>query len=270
MKFEEEIKTRRSVRNYTGKSLNKDDKAKLLKYINSEQNLIGRFGNRIQILYKETDTAKSEKIGTYGFIKNAPGFLICICKNNKENLLDVGYVFENLVLYLHKSGIGTCWIGGTFNRKKLQIKETIKENNFIPIISPVGYPADNNHMVEKLIRKVAKSNKRKDFDRLFFSNNFDKSISDATTREVLEYVRLAPSASNKQPWRIVVNNDKSTHFFIERAPNYEKSLGYDIQMVDMGIALSHYMLLSNKKHVFIEAPNIALLNENYEYVFSVR
>jgi nitroreductase len=60
-------------------------------------------------------------------------------------------------------------------------------------------------------------------------------------------VRLAPSASNRQPWRIV--RDRQTgdfHFFLRRDAGYGRQLRWlkvlDLQMVDMGIAACHFQL----------------------------
>ena len=62
----------------------------------------------------------------------------------------------------------------------------------------------------------------------------------------LEMVRLAPSASNKQPWRVIKHGDR-WHFYLQRTPNYGRgSLVFnllrlaDLQRVDMGIALCHF------------------------------
>lgn len=266
----EVIKIRQSVRNYTNKALSEEHETKLLQFINDESKLIGPFGNSIRIVYKRlVNQGNREKIGTYGFVKNAPAFLICICKNDEESLLDLGFVFENLILFLRSYGIGTCWLGGTFNRKKLELEHQFSDDEFIPIISPVGYGAEKLHLVEKLVRKGAKANTRMNFDHLFFNTDFNTKISDSSTRELLEYVRLAPSASNKQPWRVVLGDNKTTHFFLERTPKYGDSLGYDIQMVDMGIALSHFMHASGKKDILRKKPNIEPLNEFCTYVLSV-
>jgi hypothetical protein len=61
-------------------------------------------------------------------------------------------------------------------------------------------------------------------------------------------VRLAPSASNHQPWRIVRVND-DFHFFIQRKKSLKpgstlnRLLGMaDLQRVDMGIAMAHFNL----------------------------
>lgn len=265
------IKIRKSVRNYTDKALSEEHEAKLLQFINDESKLIGPFGNSIRIVYKKlANQSNREKIGTYGFVKNAPAFLICICKNDEESLLDLGFVFENLILFLRTYGIGTCWLGGTFKRKKLELEHQFSDGEFIPIISPLGYGAEKLHLVEKLVRKGAKANTRLDFNHLFFNSDFNTSISDPLNRELLEYVRLAPSASNKQPWRIILGDNKTAHFFIERTPKYGSSLSYDIQMVDIGIALSHFVAAYGKQEVFKENPNIKLPNEFCTYVLSIK
>jgi len=266
----ETIRTRKSIRNYSGEKIKEDDKKDLLNYLNDPKHLMGPFGNSIQLIFKELhEVNENEKIGTYGFIKNAPAFLISVCKNDQASLLDLGFVLEKLILYLEEKGLSTCWLGGTFHRKKLQLEQAISEEAFIPIIVPVGYASEKAGVFAKLIRKMAKSDHRADFDLLFFHNDLQNPIKDQALRELLEYVRLAPSASNKQPWRLVMADGGVAHFFIERTPKYGSSLVYDIQMVDMGIALAHYSLVSGKEEVHMENPGLELPNENYSYLFSV-
>lgn len=57
----------------------------------------------------------------------------------------------------------------------------------------------------------------------------------------LEMVRLAPSASNKQPWRIIKDGE-GFHFYLSPSKGYSKNLGLDIQRIDMGIAMCHFEL----------------------------
>ena len=63
---------------------------------------------------------------------------------------------------------------------------------------------------------------------------------------MLEAVRLAPSAVNKQPWRVVVCGDRA-HFYEKRSKGYVSADGWDIQKIDMGIALSHFELAAKEK-----------------------
>lgn len=53
-------------------------------------------------------------------------------------------------------------------------------------------------------------------------------------------LRLAPSASNKQPWRILKSED-AFHFYLKRTQGYNKmGKGTDLQKLDIGIAMSHF------------------------------
>jgi hypothetical protein len=63
-------------------------------------------------------------------------------------------------------------------------------------------------------------------------------------------VRLGPSASNKQPWRIAHEGQK-WHFFIERSFLYgPRMLGLvgiaDMQRLDIGIAMCHFELTARE------------------------
>lgn len=263
------IESRKSVRTFTGAKLTDNYKEKIINYITNEDNLIGINGNKIRFELREVDGSESGKIGTYGFIKNAPAFLIVICKNDKNNMIDCGYVFEKLILFLEDIGVNTCWLGGTFNRKQLDVKFDL--GDVIPVISPLGYTLEKKSFMERSIRKVMKSNNRLDFDSLFFYNDFITKIDDQRTRDILELVRLAPSAANRQPWRVVIDSDSDAHFYIERTSSKEpKKSSCDLQMVDMGIALAHYEIASGKSEYFIEKQDIKMLSANSEYLLSVR
>jgi hypothetical protein len=54
-------------------------------------------------------------------------------------------------------------------------------------------------------------------------------------------VRLAPSASNKQPWRCLKVGPR-IHFFLLRSPGYRTMNPADFQRIDMGIAMAHFDL----------------------------
>ena len=268
----EYIKSRRSVRTYTGEPLRSTDQALIRAYLNDAHNLRGISGHTVTIQLVEMSEGVSGKIGTYGIIKDAPAFLIVMCENTQEGLMDCGYVFEKMVVFLHKHHLGTCWMGGTFNRKSLgKMAIDLPENQFIPIISPVGYAAAKPHFAGAFIRRQAKSDTRLDFNELFYYKNFNTAITDQAMMHCLEYVQVAPSASNKQPWRIIMNEDGSADFYIKRTANYGGNvLGYDIQMIDMGIALAHYELTCGRGGYLIKHETRVNKNPNMTYLISAR
>jgi len=61
-------------------------------------------------------------------------------------------------------------------------------------------------------------------------------------------VRIAPSASNQQPWRIIRDKSgKNFHFYLKRTKGYNKLFqGISLQNIDMGIAMCHFELTAKE------------------------
>jgi hypothetical protein len=78
---------------------------------------------------------------------------------------------------------------------------------------------------------------------LFFDDQLNNPISREAAGNLsipLEMVRIAPSASNKQPWRIVRKGD-AFHFCLSRTAGYGGVFkGIDLQRIDIGIAMAHF------------------------------
>lgn len=241
----ETIKKRRSVRTYLEDPVEQEMES-ILKIIKSPKK--GPFGNNIRLKllnFSELERNEIKNMGTYGMIKGAKHFILSAISESDRVYEDCGYSFEKVVLELTDLDLGTCWMGGTFKRASFADKMDLLANEILPIISPVGYPAKKMSLKERMIRKAIGANKRKPWDKIFFSGNFAVNLSQEDAGEyapVLESVRLAPSASNKQPWRIVKENN-TFHFFLKRTKGYQRVLGsIDLQKADMGIAMSHFEL----------------------------
>ena len=122
----------------------------------------------------------------------------------------------------------------------------------IPVISPVGWSAQKQTLRSRALKSIAGSKKRKPWNQLFFETDLDNPLSIDTTKDFstpLEMVRLAPSASNFQPWRIVKEpSENNFHFFIYRkSPRSHNIVGWpDFSRIDLGIAVSHFDLTVNQ------------------------
>lgn len=266
-----EIVRRKSTRTFMKKNLSSSHQEQIKAYLNLPENLIGPNKTVLRVEFIHTDgSTGSGKIGTYGFIKDPRAFIVIICNKTHEALIDCGYVFERFILFLESLDIGSCWVAGTFKRKQLNYISHLKDDEFIPAVIPIGYKREKPTWNDKTIRKISKFDQRKNFDTLFFSKDFDTPITDKETRELLQYVRLAPSATNKQPWRVVMENQVA-HFFIEHAPGYGENskLSFDVQLVDMGIALSHYEIAKGNVTFALLNPEIPTPKDTFDYVMSI-
>jgi nitroreductase len=267
--MKKQIIKRQSVRSYTGEKLTDYQKLLINDYISNEKNLIGLYGNIIRIILKENEGDFLDKINTYGTTTKSPAFIIVIAQNTKEAMMDVGYVFENFVLYLESIGLNTCWLSGSFDRPRLTENLELEEGEFIPVISPVGKGIIEDD--EDEIHKGIKSRNRKKIDDMFFQEEFNSLITDNLIRENLEFLRVAPSGINSQPWRIIFDSNGKANFYIERNPKIAKyNLPFDTQMIDMGIVLSHYVIVSGKNQIINHKPAINIPSTTCEYVISIK
>ena len=264
-----------STRTYQKDVLTKDEMKQIQLIVDKYSGFVGPFGNSFDLTFtsNEKKLFGGKKIGTYGLIKNVPAFIGGVSKGILESIVDFGYVFEYVILELTKLGFETCWLGGTFKRKDYQKK--LRINEIIPAITPVGHKANNRSIIDKAFRTAAQSNNRIDFPELFKQYKTDQSLIMDTEDPIthsLDLVRRGPSASNKQPWRIFVDNNR-VHFYLKRTPKYAgTALGYDIQALDMGIAISHFeigMKHFNKKYEYFMEDN-ALEKEKHQYIISIR
>lgn len=235
----EVIKRRISNRTYEERSLTEEDKKKLLEF---NSTLTNPFGVEVKVQYISKEKGADDvQLGTYGTIKGAKDFLAITVKDQPYAMEAIGYQFENLVLYATDMGIGTVWLAGTFKRKDFINAIEIGEDDLFPCICPLGYPALKQSFLEKITKASLGSKKRKDWDKLFFLEDFTKALTKADAgiyEDALEMLRLAPSATNSQPWAVVKEGNKF-HFFC----NYKNTLNDDVKKIkhiDIGIALSHF------------------------------
>lgn len=270
--IEEAVTKRYSVRNYLDKEIEEEKIKAIEAFIASLDNPFGKKVN-FHFLFRN-DMNEEQRLGTYGVIKGAKNFIGTTIKLEPRTLEALGYEFETLVLYLAHLGLGTCWLGGTFDRKGFANAMNVNEGELLPIITPYGYAAEKKHIKEIAMRKMIKADKRKDWKELFYKKDFSSPLTKDEAGELafpLEMLRLGPSASNKQPWRIIVDG-RTLHFYEHREPGYSKAFPYDIQRVDMGIAAAHFDYSVKEKGIkgYFELDSVPQIipPKNVEYAFS--
>lgn len=230
MNIIEAMKTRRSVRSFNGESLTITQKTILKEAI---QNTWSPFDGAVSILLKTFDLRAGYKPSTYGTIKGASEFLLMAIGDGEMSELAAGFRFEQVVLKAWEVGLGTCWIAATFKGSDFEKSESWPEGETLKIVSPVGTAAEKQSVRERLTRFAIGSKNRRPFDEMFFCGNFETPVPDDNRfHEALEMMRLAPSSTNSQPWRAVVEGN-SVHFYY--VPKSKASV------LDMGIGICHFV-----------------------------
>jgi nitroreductase len=227
------IEQRKSIRTYTGEPLSREHADRITNYI---AGLKAPFGAhvRIELIHTNTDT-KPIKLGTYGFIGGASDFLALIFEEGLLAEQSAAYLFEQVILFCTELGLGTCWLGGAFSRKDFGSQLNLKANEKLRIVSPVGYISDKKRFSEIFTNAKKKHLSRKPFSSLFFHHDFNTPLTEDVAgiyQQPLEMVRIAPSANNQQPWRVVLDKD-ILHFY-----QHFSMIGFTA--IDLGIALCHF------------------------------
>ena len=260
------VKNRRSVRTFDNRELSAEDREKLLSFMAEIENPY-----EIPIEFKLLN-AKEQKL-TSPVVSGTDLYVGAKAKRVPHMEEAFGYSFEKLVLYAQSIGVGTVWIGGTMDRTAFERAMSLNEDEKMPCVSPLGYPAKKMSIKEGLMRKGVKADSRLPFETLFFDSNFDVPLTEEKAGRlagVLEMVRWAPSAVNKQPWRVVVDKN-AAHFYLKRNKGFISDAVGDMQKIDLGIALCHFELAAKESgldvNFCINDPGIVIEND-MEYIAS--
>jgi nitroreductase len=235
--IQENIMTRRSVRTYSARPVDLDVIADLNGII---QNMPpGPFGTspQFQVIQGESGWIP----GTYGVIHGATVFLAGTCKPIWQDIVDYAFGMETLILWLTDKGLGTCWLGGTFQRASLLNRMGHRKGRIIPAISPIGYPGGQKRKTDRIFSGLSRSRTRKDWSQLFFIGDDAIPAAQMLTgsyREILNMVHQAPSAMNRQPWRLVVAENQ-IDVYLDKLIHKGETQKEVNRFLDIGIACAH-------------------------------
>jgi nitroreductase len=246
------IKARISVRTYEERPVEQEKVLELKGFLEALNR--GPFGNTVRLMLVDAtgeDKSELKKYGSYGNIQGGSRLFIAgAVKSGGGATEDFGYCMEKAVLKATALGLGTVWLGGGLNRSTFGQKVGASAGEVVPAVTPVGYPTDKPSLKENLFRMVTQARKRKPFGEVFFDGRPDVPLTESAAgpyAAVLEAVRISPSASNKQPWRIIHIQDGTYHFYLKEDIAYSSALsGVKIQNVDLGIAMSHFELAASE------------------------
>ena len=160
-------------------------------------------------------------------------YCILFYSEKKENYLqNIGYLGEQLDLYLVSKNIGTLWFGiGKVEEKQLDGLD------FVIMMAIAKVDSD-----EKFRKDMYKS-KRKELDEIWNGENY---------LEIANIVRFAPSACNTQPW-IVESSEKELDVYRYRKAGKRGIMPKDAviyyNQMDIGIFLCFLELCLDKNNI---------------------
>ena len=228
MDLADQIYKRKSCRKYLN---DKIDLTTIEEFLSNVNPLISEIDYSYDILTSDNVSSK--------MIWNSPHYL-AIYSERKENYgVNVGFVFEQVSLFMQSIGIGSCWVG-------------------------MGSPKEENPDFVILMAFGKSNNFERDVTQ--FKRKNLSEITDIND-ERLEPARLAPSAINMQPWYFKHSEEgfdvfKVKHSFLKR------KIVARWNDIDIGIALAH-MYVSNPDTFNFEFKNKEDI-KGYAYIGSLK
>lgn len=240
MEMYEAIFKRKSIRNYDMNSLDFGTINDIKQYIETIKPYNSDIKTQTYILDDESKISGMWKV-------KAPHYIAITSEKKDDYLVNVGYILEQLAIYLTTKGLGTCWLGGA-----KPIEEMDKENplDFVVMIA-FGKPT------EPIYRLSTSEFKRKDISQ----------ISNLTERDnIMEAVRLSPSAMNQQAWYFEVKENEISVYRKTVIKMMEK-----MATIDIGIAIAHIYIAAqgNNKNVGFSKEN-NMDKKGYEYIVTCK
>ena len=212
MDLSSNIYRRKSVRKYTGEPVDGEAVAKILDFCNQAKPLYP--GIKVEARVVQKDQVR------FYLPWKTPQLLAVFSENKPGYLENVGFLFQQVELYLHSLGLGACWMGlGKFRKNETPEAEGMEFVIFIAF----GKPA------EPLCRELSEFNR--------------KPLTEISDRDDprLECARLAPSSTNSQPW-FFTHEEDTLHAFCCEAGLLRHAILGNMNRIDMGIALAHLYL----------------------------
>lgn len=228
MDLASQIYVRKSARNYLDDEI---DMSAIREFLDNVTVLTPEINYSYEILTRDEVNIRTRWKAPY---------YIALYSEKKENYgVNLGFVFQQLSLFMQSLGIGSCWVG----------MATIKEKNpeFVILIS-FGKSDDMTRDITKFKRKSL------------------SEISDMED-ERLKPAQLAPSAVNSQPWYFKHTEDGFDVFKVKHNIVKQKIFGR-WNDIDIGIALAH-LYVSNKNTFEFEFKNKEDI-KGYTYVGSLK
>ena len=177
-------------------------------------------GLRIQLVRDEPG-AFTGLLAHYGSFRGVRNYLALVGPDTPGLDRAMGYYAERVVLEAQDAGLNTCWVGGTFNRRKVR-NEVARGEKLVCVIA-IGYGEEQGRQHRsKPLEKLCDLGGRE--MPAWFSDGMEAAL-------------LAPTAMNQQHFRFSLRDDGSAAV---------RSTGGPFSEVDLGIVAYHFEAASGR------------------------
>lgn len=212
------IENRVSRRKFENEHITKLEREDIISHINKLNEVSGLTMEFIE----DGSSAFGKLRKSYGLFTNVRSLILMKGRMEDKDLKEkVGYYGEDLVLFMTDLGLGTCWVGGTFDKDEF----TINDEEELACVVVVG-KVSSLSLSEKMIRVATHRKVKSIEDRILSNNDLPQWVKNG-----MEAVQLAPSAKNTQKVTFRYENDILSAQIVN---------DYSMDLIDLGIAKKHF------------------------------
>lgn len=238
----ETIFRRKSIRDYDPTPLDSNRLEEITKNLQSLRPLSEGIRTEFKIISSDQVSRKLSN--------KAPHYIAAFSEAKAAYKVNIGYMLQQMDLYFSANGLGSCWLGIP------QPTKEVTESSELEFIILMSF----GNSKEQLYRASASEFKRKSLSNI-------TNIEGAN--ELLEPVRLAPSAVNLQNWYFT-GNKQAIHAYSSKSGFLRTIVGGNYYPVNMGIALCHLQLAAEnyggKTKFSFDSSKDKNPPRNYEYI----
>lgn len=239
---------RKSIRDYDLTPLDERTLGKIQDELNSLKPLYENIETDLRIISQDDVNQR--------MMKKAPHYIAAFSESKEGYKTNIGFMLQQMDLFFSAKGIGSCWQG-----IPKPSKDVLKSSQLeFVILMAFGWSKVPLH------RKSIMQFKRKPLQKM-------SDMDDNEANELLEVVRLAPSATNSQPW--FLKGDKHIIHVYSLKPNIIRAIILKRYIpIDIGIALYYLEVaarhFAKTTHYIIDENAEKNSPHGYEYVSSLK
>ncbi len=222
------IENRISRRKFEKEPVKDQEKGKIISLINGLNEASG-----LAMAFLEDGSNAFQKLGkSYGLFTNVRSVILMKGKRELKNLKErIGYYGEDLVLAITDLGLGTCWVGGTFDKDELIVDDS-EELACVVLVGIVAAPS----LKEKMMRSATHRKVKSMGERIISDQPLPQWIQNG-----MKAVLLAPNAKNTQKAMFKYDNNILSAQIAD---------DYSMDLIDLGIAKKHFEIEAGGKFEF--------------------
>jgi len=258
MNYSALIQNRKSVREFTNKSVSADALTEITEYHRKScQRLIPELKTEMRIFGKEAGAALLGAAGYELYLIGAPQYLVLLSAQHPHAGENAGYIMEDLILKLTDMDLDCCWITFT-DSAKVKLALNIDSDLDVAAIAAFGYGVKSTKRLRINVLSMSNVDIRAQrqyfapksgiYDMVFMDtwgnrDGVDEAIGfyDNMLWEAFYAATLSPSYLNRQPYGFVIHGGKIT--LVRKPDSYTTETD---GRLDLGAVLLHFSAVASQ------------------------